>query len=185
MRLNPSPDVQRKIAAAIEACTNWKPQSVGTAKDAPAQIATIEAQVCDLLDRWPAMHDQQQYLLLSQGATLGIGVAVLCAAVWTAFRRALGDKPLASVVTRFTARAIGGALCGVGVATLVLLFTLHDFQAATLEQVADQVFLSWARAMPWTAAGFALLFVLSATPSAWVRRSPPAGAPRPVSPWQR
>ncbi len=60
---------------------------------------------------------------------------------------------------------------------------LFDFQAATLEQVADKVFLSWASTAPWAAAAFAVLFVLSAIPSAWLRRAAPAAGSRLVSHW--
>ncbi len=91
-RINPSSDVQQQVAATIEACTQWLPERVDVAIGPPVPpTAATEVRVCDLHDRWPVMQDQQQDLLVFGGAMLGIGAAVLCAAVWIAFRRALGS----------------------------------------------------------------------------------------------
>jgi len=141
--------------------------------------------VCDVLNSWLVMHEVQQDLVIAQGASLGIAGAVFCATIWTVFRRALGAKPLVSVLSRFMLRAAGGALCGVGVAALMTLFALHGFHAATIEQLADQAFLSWARAVPWVSAACAVLFVLSAVPGVSTGRGMLAQLSRVASPWQK
>jgi len=60
-RIDPSPDVQQQGASAIEACTKWQPRSVLAAKsDIPPAQFTTEAQVCDVLDHWPLLHNGQE-----------------------------------------------------------------------------------------------------------------------------
>jgi len=70
-RIDPSPDVQQKVASAIEACTGWQPRSVLAAKGdvLPAQFTT-EAQVCDVLDHWPLLYTEQEL----QAVSLGVGL---------------------------------------------------------------------------------------------------------------
>ena len=92
-------------------------------------------------------------------------------AAWAVFRGALGILPLAPLTSRFVARAVGGALCGVGLATLSLLLGLNEFAAATLEESADKAFLSWKGTAPWAATVLAVLFILSEIPSVWRRRT--------------
>lgn len=171
-RIDPSPEVQQQVASAIEACTKWQPRMVQVAQaDAmPAQDATT-AQVCETLDRWPLRYNGETLELISVGVGLAIATAVACMTAWAVFRGALGLLPLPPLTRRFVARAAGGALCGVGVATFCLLLSLHGFVAATLEEMADKAFLSWKGTAPWAAAVLAVLFMLSEIPSIWRRRT--------------
>lgn len=175
-RIDPSPEVQQQVASAIEACAKWQPRLVQAAEaDAmPAQDATT-AEVCGVLDRWPLLHNGEQLQAVSVGVGLTIATAAACMTAWAVCRGALGILPLAPLTRRFVARAAGGALCGVGVATFSLLLGLSGFAAATLDEAADKAFLFWKDTAPWAAAVFAVLFMLSEIPSVWRRRtSPPA-----------
>ena len=171
-RINPSPEVQQQVASAIEACTRWQPQTVLVGKgDAPPAQASTEAQVCGLLDRWPLLYNGQELETVSLGVALAFAVAVACVIAWTVFRGVLGVLFLAPPASRLIARAAGGALCGVGLATLFLLLTLPRFAAVTLEGIMGKAFLSWQGTAPWAAAVCAVLFVLPAVPSVWRRRT--------------
>lgn len=175
-RIDPSPEVQQQVASAIEARAKWLPRLVQAAQaDAmPARDATT-AEVCEVLDRWPLLHNGGQLQAVSVGVGLAIATAAACMTAWAVCRGALGILPLAPLTRRFVARAAGGALCGVGVATFSLLLGLSGFAAATLDEAADKAFLSWKGTAPWAAAVFAVLFMLSEIPSVWHRRtSPPA-----------
>ena len=171
-RIDPSPDVQQKVASAIEACTGWQPRSVLVAKgDVPPAQSSTEAEVCGLLDRWPLLYNGQELQAVSLGVGLAIATAVACMVAWAVFRGALGIAPFAPLMRRLIARAAGGALCGVGLATFSLLLSLHRFAAATLGEMAGEAFLSWQDTALWAAAVFAVLFVLPAVPGAWRRRT--------------
>jgi len=173
-RINPSPDVRQQVTSAIEACTKWQRQSVQAAKgDVPPAQFTTEAQVCDVLDRWPLLYNGQELQAVSLGVGLAIATAVACMIPWAVFRGALGIVPLAPLASRFVARAVGGALCGVGLATFSLLLSLQEFVTLTPGQTADKAFLSWAGTASWAAAVFAVLFMLSEVPSAWRRWASP------------
>ena len=167
-RIDPSPEVQQQVASVIEACTKWQPQMVQvTQADAmPAQASTT-AQVCEVLDRWPLRYNEEQLQVVSVGVGLAIATAVACMAAWAVLRGALGILPLAPLTSRFVARAAGGALCGVGLATLSLLLSLDGFAAVTPEEMADKAFLSWKGTTLWAAMVLAVLFVLSEVPSVW------------------
>ncbi len=121
--------------------------------------------MCDVLDRWPLLYNRQELQAVSLGVGLAIATPVACMIAWAVFRGALGIVPVAPPTRRLIARAAGGTLCGVGLATFFLLLSLHGFAAATLEETAGKAFLSWQNAVPWAAAMFAVLFVLSAVPS--------------------
>ncbi len=171
-RVDPSPDVQQQVASAIEACTKWQPRDVLVAKgDVPPAQFTTEAQVCDLLDRWPLFYNKQGLQAVSLGVGLAIATAVACMIAWTVFCGALGVVPLAPLTRRLIARAVGGALCGVGLATLSLLLSLNRFAAATPAEMAGKAFLDWKSMALWAATALALLFALSAVPSVWRRRT--------------
>ena len=90
--------------------------------------------MCDLLDRWPLLYNGQELEVASLGVSLAFATAVACMVTWTVFRGALGIMPLAPLTSRLIVRAAGGALCGVGLATLFLLLTLHRFAAVTLDE---------------------------------------------------
>ena len=171
-RIDPSPEVQQQVASAIEACTKWQPRMVQVAQaDAmPAQASTT-AQVCEVLDRWPLRYNGEQLQAVSVGVGLAIATAVACMATWAVFRGALGVLPLAPLARRFIARAVGGAVCGVGLATLSLLLGLPGFAAATLDEAAGKALLSCKGTVPWAAAVLAVLFMLSEIPSVWRRRT--------------
>ena len=175
-RIDPSPDLQQQVASAIEACTKWQPQVVQIGKNGvPPAESTIEAQVCAVLDRWPFLYNGQQLQIASLGVGITLAAAVVCTAAWVVLRGLLNLLPLAPLTNRFVSRAVGGALCGLGLATLSTLITLSRFAAVALQEIDDKALLSWSSAAPWSAAVFSLLFVLSAVPSAWPRRmSPPA-----------
>ncbi len=53
---------------------------------------------------------------------------------WAVLRGLLNLLPLAPLTDRFASRAVGGALCGVGLATFYLLLSLQDFTAVTPEK---------------------------------------------------
>lgn len=171
-RIDPSPEMQQQVASALEACAKWQPRMVQVAQaDAmPAQASTT-AQVCEVLDHWPLHYNGEQLQTISVGVGLAIITAAACMFAWAAFRGALGILPLAPLTRRFVARAAGGALCGVGVATFYLLLSLPGFTAPTLDEAADKVFLSWKGTAPWAAAVLAVLFMLSELPSVWRRRT--------------
>ena len=171
-RIDPSPEVQQQVASAIEVCTKWQSRLVQVAQaDAmPAQDATT-VQVCEVLDHWPLLYNGEGLQLISGGVGLATATAAACMTAWAVCRGALGILPLAPLASRLIARAAGGALCGVGLATLSLLLGLHEFAAVTLEETAGKAFLSWQGTAPWAAAVFAVLFVLPAVPSVWRRRT--------------
>ena len=173
-RINPPPDLQQQVASAIEACTKWQPQIVQVGKDdAPPAEFTNEAQVCEVLDRWPLLYNGQELQAVSLGVILAIAVVVVCTVAWVVLRGLLNLLPLTPLARRFVSRAVGGALCGVGLATLSTLINLSRFAAVALQEIDDKALLSWSSAAPWSAAVFSLLFVLSAVPSAWPRRMSP------------
>lgn len=122
-----------------------------------------------MLDRWPLLYNGEQLQTISVGVGLAIATTVACMAAWVGFRGALGILPLAPFASWLVARAVGGALCGVGLATFLLLLGLRGFAAATLEETADKAFLSWKSTTPWAAVVIAILFVLSEIPSVWRR----------------
>ena len=177
-RIDPSPEVQQQVASAIEACTKWRPQVVQVAKaDAmPAQSTT--AQVCDVLDRWPLLYGGQVLKAASVGVGLAIAAALACTAIGASFlwavRQAVRIMRLGPPTGLLIGRAVGGALCGVGLATAFLLLTLPVFAAVTAAETVDKAFLFWTRTAPWAAAVFAVLFVLAAVPDAWRYRASPA-----------
>lgn len=165
-QIDPSPDLQQQVTSAIEACTKWQPQIVQVGKDgAPPAEPSTEAQVCEVLDRWPLSYNGQELQAVSLGVGFAIAVAVVGTIAWTVLRGLLYLVPLAPLTDRFVSRAVGGALCGVGLATLSILLSLHEFDAVTLEEAGDKAALSWTSTAPWAAAVFSLLFVLSAVPS--------------------
>ncbi len=183
-RINPSPELQQQVADAIQACTKWQPEVVGTANVSPLSLQlSTEAQVCDVLDRWPAMHAAETALDFS----IGVGLAIAAAAVWLAVRAVLREvldtMPCSPIAKHFIARAAGGALCGIGVATFWVLLTMPRFVAVTFEQTADQALLSWSSTAPWAAAAFATMFVLSGIPSIWLRQALSVAGSRVTSPW--
>jgi len=170
-RIDPSLEVQQQVASAIEACTKWRPQVVQVAKaDAmPAQSTT--AQVCDVLDRWPLLYDGQELRVVSLGVGLAIAAALACTAIGASFlwvvRHAVRIMRLGPPTGLLIGRVVEGALCGVGLATAFVLLNLHAFVAAIPGEMAGKAFLSWRGTVPWTAAVFAVLFVLPAVPDAW------------------
>ena len=171
-RIDPSPEVQQQVASAIAACTKWQPQLVQVGKDgAPPAEPSTEAHVCEVLDRWPLLYNGEGLRILSSGVGIAIAAALVCMVAWVVLRGLLNLLPLAPLTDRFVSRAVGGALCGVGLATFYLLLSLHDFTAVTLREIGDKAFLSWTGAASWSAAVFSLLFVLSVVPSAWRRRT--------------
>lgn len=85
------------------------------------------------------------------GVGLAIATAVACTIAWAVFRGALGIVPLAPLASRLIARAAGGALCGVGLATIFLLLSLHGFAASTVEETAGKAFLYWKSMALWAA----------------------------------
>lgn len=147
------------------------PECPGREGRCPPEQFSTEAQVCDVLDRWPLLYNGQELLVASAGVGLAIATAVACMVAWAVFRGALGILPLAPLMRRLIARAAGGALCGVGLATFSLLLSLHRFAAATFEETVGEAFLSWQGTAPWAAAVIAVLFVLPAVPEAWRRRT--------------
>lgn len=165
-RVDPSPDVQQRVASAIEACTRWQAQAVQAAKGdaSPAKLST-EAQVCDVLDRWPLLYNGQELQAVSVSVGLTLATAAACMVAWAVFRGVLGIVPLAPLASRLVARAAGCALCGVGLATLSLLLGLPGFAAPTLEETVGKAFLFWKGTALWAAAVLAVLFVLSEVPS--------------------
>ena len=169
-RINPSPDVQQQVASAIQACTKWQPQAVliGTADAPPAPLST-EAQVCNMLDRWPLLHDEQELQAASVGVGLAIATAVACVAVWGVFRCVLATLPLSLFTSQVVDRLARGGLCGVGFTTLALLLSLDKFAAIPPDEIADKVFRLWQGTASWTAAVFAVLFVLPMVPGVWQR----------------
>ena len=171
-RIDPSPEVQQHVASAIEACTKWQPRMVQvTQADAmPAQDATT-AQVCEVLDRWPLRYNGQELQAVSVGVGLALAAAAACMIAWAVFRGLLGIVPLAPLASRLVARAAGGALCGVGLATFSLLLGLPGFAAPTLDEAAGKALLSWKGTALWAAAVLAVLFVLPAVSSVWRRRT--------------
>ena len=171
-RVDPSPDVQQRVASAINACTEWQPQAVQHAKgDASLAQLSTEAQVCGLLDHWPLLHNGEELQAVSVGVGLALAAAAACMVAWTVFRGALGIVPLAPLARRLVARAAGGALCGVGLATFSLLLGLPGFAAPTLEEAAGNALLFWKGMALWAAAVLAVLFVLPAVSSVWRRRT--------------
>lgn len=171
-RINPSPDVQQQMASAIEACTKWQPQVVQVGKDgAPPPELTTEAQVCEVLDRWPLLYNGQGLQIASLGVGLAIAAALVCKVAWVVLRGLLNLLPLAPLTDRCVSRAVGGALCGVGLVTFYLLLSLHHFTTATSEKFLSKVFLSWSSAAPRAAAVLSLLSVLSTVPDFWRRRT--------------
>jgi len=175
-RINPSPDVQQQVASAIEACTKWQPQFVQVGKDdAPPAEFTTEAQVCEVLDHWPLIHNGEELHVISLGVVLALATAGACALGWVVFYGTRGIVPLAPPTFRLMVRAVGGALCAVGLATLFFLLSLDKFAAAaTLEEIAGKAFLFWLGAVLWAFATFAVLFVLFAVPDFLRRRKSPA-----------
>ena len=171
-RVDPSPDVQQRVASAIKACTEWQPQAVQAAKGdaSPAQLST-EAQVCDVLDRWPLLYSKQQLEMASLGVCLAVLTAMACVFAWAVLRGVLRTLPLAPPASRLVTLAVGGALCGIGLVTLFVLVSLSRFATATLEEAVGKAFLSWQGTAPWVAAVLAVLFVLSEVPSLWRRRT--------------
>jgi len=127
--------------------------------------------VCGVLDRWPLIHNGQELQVTSVGVGLAIIAALVCMVAWVVLRGLLNLLPLAPLTDRCVSRAVGGALCGVGLATLYLLLNLHDFTAVTSEEFSNQVVLSWSSAAPRAAAVFSLLSVLSTVPDFWRRRT--------------
>ena len=173
-RIDPSPDLQQQVASAIEACSKWQPQIVQVGKDgAPLAEPSTEAQVCGVLDRWPLLYNGQGLQAASLGVGVAIALALICMTAWAVLRGLLNLLPLAPLTDRFASRAVGGALCGVGLATFYLLLSLQDFTAVTPEEFLSNAFLSWTGAAPRAAAVLSLLFVLSAVPNAWRRRTSP------------
>ena len=122
---------------------------------------------------WPLLYNRQELQAVSLGVILAIAVAVVCTVAWVVLRGLLNLLPLAPLAHRFVSRAVGGALCGLGFATLSTLINLSRFTAVALQEIDDKALLSWSSAAPWSAAVFSLLFVLSAVPSAWRRRTSP------------
>ncbi len=82
-RLDPPPDVQAAVSAALHACHAWQP--VAVARPAPGSVpaevsasaASVEAGVCDMIDNWPQAADATSIFVLSAGVALGLVVAVM------------------------------------------------------------------------------------------------------------
>lgn len=184
-RINPSPELQQQVAAAIQACTTWQPVVVETVKGSPLPPqASTEAQVCDVLNRWPVMHEGRLLLALS----MGVGLAIAAVGGWMAaravLRRAFAMIPSPPVAKFLIARAIEGALCGAGVVTFWILLTLPWFVAATIEQRIEKALVSWSSTTPWAAGVFAMLFALSAVPGGWWRQALLAARPKVALRWR-
>jgi len=124
-----------------------------------------------VLDHWPLLYTEQELQAVSLGVGLALAAAAACMIAWIVFRGALGIVPLAPLASRLVARVAGGALCSVGIATFSLLFSLHRFAAAALEEIPGRAFLYWKGVALWAAAVLAVLFVLSAVPDFWRRRT--------------
>jgi len=127
--------------------------------------------VCGVLDHWPLLYNGQGLQAASVGVGITIAAALICMVAWVVLRGLLNLLPLAPLTDRCVSRAVGGALCGVGLATFYLLLSLHDFTAVTSEEFLSKVFLSWSSAAPWAAAVFSLLSLLSTVPDFWRRRT--------------
>ena len=99
-RLDPPPDVQAAVSAALHACHAWQP--VAVARPAPGSVpaevsasaASVEAGVCDMIDNWPQAADATSILTLSAGVALGLVAAVVLlmvrAGLHAAWRSRLG-----------------------------------------------------------------------------------------------
>jgi len=99
-RLDPPPDVQAAVSAALHACHTWQP--VAVARPAPGSVpgevsapaASVEAGVCDMIDNWPQAADATSMLVLSAGVALGLVAAVVLlmvrAGLHAAWRSRLG-----------------------------------------------------------------------------------------------
>ena len=82
-RMDPPPDVQAAVSAALHACHAWQP--VAVARPAPGSVpgevsapaASVEAGVCDIIDNWPRAADATSMLMLSAGVALGLAAAVM------------------------------------------------------------------------------------------------------------
>lgn len=100
------------MVSAIEACTGWQPQVVQLAKGnaSPAQFST-EAQVCDVLDRWPLLYNGEELQAVSAGVGLALAAAAACMIAWAMFRGVLGIVPLAPLATRHLAALAVMAAC--------------------------------------------------------------------------
>lgn len=86
-RLDPPPDVQAAVAAALHACHAWQPTPVpppvpgGTLPAFPLVAGTTEAGVCDVIDDWPHAAEGTAMFVLSAGVALGLAAAVLLLAL--------------------------------------------------------------------------------------------------------
>ncbi len=84
------------------------------------------------MDTSAPLHGHQHRNLHAKRSNLVFGTAAACVTAWTVFRGALGIAFPVRLASRLTARAAGGALCGIGLATFSLLLSLYGFAAATL-----------------------------------------------------
>ncbi len=99
-RLDPPPDVQAAVSAALHACHAWQPVAVvrpaprSVPAEASAPAASVEAGVCDMIDDWPQAADATSILMLSAGVALGLAAAVVLlmvrAGLHAAWRSRLG-----------------------------------------------------------------------------------------------
>lgn len=82
-RLDPPPDVQAAVAAALHACHAWQPVPApppvpaGTPASFPSVVSTVEAGVCDLIDDWPHAAEGTAMSVLGTGVALGLAAAVV------------------------------------------------------------------------------------------------------------
>ncbi len=82
-RLDPPPDVQAAVSAALHACHAWQPVAVvrSAPGSVPAEVsasaASVEAGVCDMIDNWPQAADATSIFMLSAGVALGLAAAVV------------------------------------------------------------------------------------------------------------
>lgn len=86
-RLDPPPDVQAAVAAALRACHAWQlttappPVPAGTPPSFSLVAGTVEAGVCDLIDNWPHAAEGTAMFMLGAGVALGLAAAVLLLAL--------------------------------------------------------------------------------------------------------
>ncbi len=86
-RLDPPPDVQAAVSAALHACHVWQP--VAVARPAPGSVpaevsalaASVEVGVCDMIDNWPQAAYPTSILMLSASVALGLAAAVVVVVV--------------------------------------------------------------------------------------------------------
>lgn len=153
-RLNPSPDVQAKVAAAVQACTDWHPENGMDIFNALAKRGTVEAQVCGVLDQWPRAYEFRAESNYITGLSFGLSLAVALPLVWRVFRVFFDDIPHFAAAAMFAGYAIAGAIFGVGLGTLSLAFFLHAPDGV------DKVLSTWISAVQVASPICAAAFVL-------------------------